>query len=113
MTRRTRPDHGFLFRFTRWQPLADGPADGHTQMRPTCAGCGTTTTATLLELAGADWHRSDIEYLCGECSLREKPGRVDEGEAIHNFSDRHMSGNPATSLKCCTGSNISDQGRES
>jgi len=110
MTRRTRPDDGFMFRFTRWQPLAAGPLGGYEQLRPTCADCGTGTTATLVELAGADWHRSDHAYLCGSCSRREMPGRVNEGEAIHNFSDRHMSGNPATVLVISVASDESVQG---
>jgi hypothetical protein len=75
MTRRARPDDGFLFRFTRWQPLAPSPRDGYEQYRVTCAGCGTTTTATQVELAGANWHRSEREYLCPACAAREATRR--------------------------------------
>lgn len=71
MTRRTRPDDGFLFRFSRWQPLAPGPLDGYERARVTCAGCETQATATLVELAGADWYRSEHEYLCNACVRKE------------------------------------------
>ena len=98
MTRRARPDDGFLFRFTRWQPLAAGPLGGYKQLRVTCAGCGTQATATVVELAGADWHRSEREYLCGVCSEREMSGRVDVA-TLGNKSTGHVNtGHPATAL---------------